>query len=286
MFNSFFRTAAILALTGFLVSPANAQSGAKYSTAENRPQCKIWNPNPQPNETVYWTGRCQGGYAEGKGIVTWGNVVNGRAQISVSDVTLKRGQQTGYGEYFSRNGQSTQREYKNGKVVSAGKISQGMGTEAVKSDLFASRFKNGLIKSVSDSDLKAISDYMGFELIAETKIGGQPVISTRDPKKGNRIMMIAAACGASGNNCKGIVLGSGLKTDRALSFSEINSFNARYNMAKITRMDTDPKAFNLTHYVILNQGIRPDNLKVTLDSFSALIDNVEREFDARDSVEE
>ena len=114
----------------------------------------------------------------------------------------------------------------------------------------------------------------------------KPVVSARDTENGNRIMMFGTACGTTGYNCKGIMFGSGLKADRALSFSEINSFNARYNMAKITRIDTDPKAFNLTHYVILNNGIRPENMTVTIENFSSLIDIVEDTFEARDSAQE
>ena len=37
----------------------------------NRPGCYVWNPNPQPEETVTWTGECNGGVAEGSGSLTW-----------------------------------------------------------------------------------------------------------------------------------------------------------------------------------------------------------------------
>ncbi|MFZ6770469.1 hypothetical protein ACO0LM_25720 [Undibacterium sp. Di26W] len=33
--------------------------------------CKIWNDNPLPGETIRWSGKCLNGKAEGKGIVTW-----------------------------------------------------------------------------------------------------------------------------------------------------------------------------------------------------------------------
>ena len=37
----------------------------------NRPGCYVWNPNPQPEETVTWTGGCSGGFAEGAGSLRW-----------------------------------------------------------------------------------------------------------------------------------------------------------------------------------------------------------------------
>ena len=36
-----------------------------------QPGCYVWNPNPQPDETVTWTGNCNGGLAQGAGTLTW-----------------------------------------------------------------------------------------------------------------------------------------------------------------------------------------------------------------------
>ena len=33
--------------------------------------CKVWNPKPQPNESVKWSGECIDGKAHGNGILTW-----------------------------------------------------------------------------------------------------------------------------------------------------------------------------------------------------------------------
>ena len=37
----------------------------------SHPGCYVWNPNPQPNETVTWTGQCAQGMAQGFGTTTW-----------------------------------------------------------------------------------------------------------------------------------------------------------------------------------------------------------------------
>ena len=33
--------------------------------------CKVWNPNPQPDESIHWTGGCRDGMADGDGVLTW-----------------------------------------------------------------------------------------------------------------------------------------------------------------------------------------------------------------------
>jgi len=33
--------------------------------------CRVWNPNPQPNETIRWEGACENGLAQGKGRLQW-----------------------------------------------------------------------------------------------------------------------------------------------------------------------------------------------------------------------
>jgi hypothetical protein len=53
--------------------PAAAQDRSTppdWITATNQP-CKIWNPSPQANESVTWSGGCKDGYASGKGVLHW-----------------------------------------------------------------------------------------------------------------------------------------------------------------------------------------------------------------------
>ena len=42
-----------------------------WMEAANLPGCYVWNPNPQADETVTWTGGCRGGFARGTGSLTW-----------------------------------------------------------------------------------------------------------------------------------------------------------------------------------------------------------------------
>ena len=37
----------------------------------NHPECYVWNPHFQKDETVTWSGECSEGFAQGKGTLTW-----------------------------------------------------------------------------------------------------------------------------------------------------------------------------------------------------------------------
>src|SRR5580765_134075 len=71
-----------LAALLLLASSAMAQNGAPpradWITATNQP-CKIWNPMPQPNESVTWSGECKDGYASGEGVLRW--TENGKPDV-------------------------------------------------------------------------------------------------------------------------------------------------------------------------------------------------------------
>src|SRR5438552_2455362 len=61
---------AILAvlLTGSATSLAGQQLGW---LADPRTGCRVWNPYPEPNETITWSGQCQNGFAQGHGVLQW-----------------------------------------------------------------------------------------------------------------------------------------------------------------------------------------------------------------------
>jgi len=40
-------------------------------TADARSGCRLWNVSPPHADSVKWTGACQGGYAEGRGVAEW-----------------------------------------------------------------------------------------------------------------------------------------------------------------------------------------------------------------------
>lgn len=70
---------AFLALIGVALdgTQALAQSAAGAAPlpstwmADARTGCKVWDPQPEPQESVRWSGGCQGGFASGPGVTEW-----------------------------------------------------------------------------------------------------------------------------------------------------------------------------------------------------------------------
>ena len=58
-----------------VVLPCLAQSNNTTPPAwiaDAKTGCKVWNPAPEPHETIHWSGSCsKDGYAQGKGTLEW-----------------------------------------------------------------------------------------------------------------------------------------------------------------------------------------------------------------------
>lgn len=72
--------------------------------ATNKP-CKIWNPSPQPNESVTWSGPCKDGFASGKGVLRW--TENGKPDVEF-DGEYANGKRNGPGVMTTPDGQRTE----------------------------------------------------------------------------------------------------------------------------------------------------------------------------------
>jgi hypothetical protein len=98
----------LAAAVGIALAPAaSAQTHGQASAgwiSDQKTGCKVWDPSPEPNETVEWSGPCKNGFADGEGTLQW--TENGRP----SDRYV--------GEYHDgkRNGQGTV-TYRNGETV-------------------------------------------------------------------------------------------------------------------------------------------------------------------------
>jgi hypothetical protein len=74
-----------------------------WITATNQP-CKIWNPEPQPNESVTWSGPCKDGFASGKGVLRW--TEGGKPDVEF-DGEYAGGKRNGPGVVVTPDGQHT-----------------------------------------------------------------------------------------------------------------------------------------------------------------------------------
>jgi hypothetical protein len=59
----------VMAFAVLVSGAATAQEGAWI--ADTSVGCQVWNPHPQPNETIRWSGACANGLAQGRGAAQW-----------------------------------------------------------------------------------------------------------------------------------------------------------------------------------------------------------------------
>lgn len=106
-------TAVIALISSNAVAKTGAPAAPGWITAANRP-CKIWNPAPQPNETVTWSGRCKDGFASGKGVLHW--TENGKPDVEF-DGEYANGKRNGFGVIITPDGQHTEGDWTNDEPV-------------------------------------------------------------------------------------------------------------------------------------------------------------------------
>jgi hypothetical protein len=99
--------------------------------------CWIWNPNPQQEETVRWTGACPEGPAQGEGVLGW-NYKRDDEQGSERYVgTMARGRMHGIGTYLESTGEIYQGEFQDGRE-------QGRGLRVFPTGRYDGEWRQGL----------------------------------------------------------------------------------------------------------------------------------------------
>ncbi len=79
-----------------------------------QPECYVWNPNPQPNETVTWTGECSSGLTQGTGTLTW--IVSDQ-KTEEGEGRLQDGKTHGQWVWRNSDGSTRERFYVDGEYV-------------------------------------------------------------------------------------------------------------------------------------------------------------------------
>jgi len=134
---------AILTAGLMLISvSAFGQSVQPGWVADARTGCKVWDANPQPNESISWSGACRNGLAQGRGVLQWfqsgqpaalakgrwqGGKMNGHGVVTLTngerfDEQWKDDKRNGHGVYIYANGDRYDGEWRDGKK-------NGRGTE-------------------------------------------------------------------------------------------------------------------------------------------------------------
>jgi len=100
---------------------AAAASADDVATIRDQNGCQVYNPNPQPEETVRWSGACKDGFTEGEGVLEW--YISGRLEERYEG-GMRAGWAEGVGTFVSRQGVryrgEGKRSLQEGKGVSQG----------------------------------------------------------------------------------------------------------------------------------------------------------------------
>jgi hypothetical protein len=119
------------------VSPCHAQDGQGNWIADPKTGCVVWDPSPEPGETVSWSGPCVNGKAQGKGVLQW--YVNGKPHDRVEG-EYRGGIKNGYAVIAFVSGSRFQGTFKDGKA-------HGEGTRTEKDgQVYSGTWTNGCFK--------------------------------------------------------------------------------------------------------------------------------------------
>jgi hypothetical protein len=112
-----FVCAATLVTVLCIAFPASAQTGNPMRPgwiADQKTGCKVWNPAPEPRESIRWSGACKDGFAQGKGTVQW--LENGQPGDRF-DGEYQHGKRNGFGVVTESDGTRTAGEWKDDELV-------------------------------------------------------------------------------------------------------------------------------------------------------------------------
>ena len=87
----FRRRFAAAVAAGVVFCAASARAGTWIAAKDG---CQVWDPNPQLDEKVTWSGACANGRAEGPGTVKW---LKGDAEVETDEGEWRAGRQSGKG---------------------------------------------------------------------------------------------------------------------------------------------------------------------------------------------
>jgi hypothetical protein len=90
--------AVIFVMSGAVAQPQRPRPD--WITATNQ-RCKLWNPEPQADESVTWSGDCKDGFANGNGVLKW--TENGKPDVEF-DGEYRNGKRNGRGVLITPDG--------------------------------------------------------------------------------------------------------------------------------------------------------------------------------------
>jgi MORN repeat len=125
-----FRRATVLGavLLGLTTIPARSGDWA----IDTSTTCRVWNPHPQLNETVKWSGTCANGFAQGVGSARW---LKNNVPFETDEGEWREGYQIGKGTQVWPTGRY-EGEF-------AGSEPHGQGIFVLQNSRYEGEFRNG-----------------------------------------------------------------------------------------------------------------------------------------------
>lgn len=140
-------------------SSAFAQTPQPGWIADARNGCRVWNSSPSPNETITWSGACQNGVTQGRGVLQW--FENGKPK-SRYEGEFRDGKYNGRAVLTTADGNRYEGEFRDGKFNGRGVMTaaggryegefrdgrpNGQGTYAGRTgNVYAGTWTNGCFK--------------------------------------------------------------------------------------------------------------------------------------------
>ncbi len=108
--------AVVLSISARSLAQAENQAPPAW-IADPKTGCKIWNPAPQPHESIHWSGHCKDGLAQGKGTLQW--VENGKdGDRYVGE--YQGGKRNGHGVVTDTRGNRIEGDWRNDELLQLG----------------------------------------------------------------------------------------------------------------------------------------------------------------------
>jgi hypothetical protein len=107
-------TFAAILFVGFQACAQTKSQAQSGWIADRKTGCKIWNAEPQQDESVTWSGPCKNGLAEGHGTLQW--FEHGQPDARYEG-EYQGGQRNGYGVETEANGTQFKGEFRDDEPV-------------------------------------------------------------------------------------------------------------------------------------------------------------------------
>jgi len=144
--------AVVALLAGAVVAQSQLQAHAQVQAqtggwiSDAKAGCRVWNPHPQPDESMRWSGACSNGLAQGRGAAQW---FRNNLPFETDEGEWRTGRQAGYGTQIwptgryegelldgEPHGHGTmivqgvryEGDFRNGRPNGAGTLTNGTGT--------------------------------------------------------------------------------------------------------------------------------------------------------------